>query len=121
MSVPLELSDASDVSDAEFSVTFSPGEALININGAAAAAKEEFVRSLPSLVCMLFISLAAFSQRPAGTMSGTVTDFLEFHASQSYFFPAFNVADSAIFCGACLLLMDMWRSRERKSQPALDS
>jgi signal peptidase II len=54
-------------------------------------------------------------------VSGTVTDFLEFHASQSYFFPAFNVADSAIFCGACLLLLDMWRSRERKSQPALDA
>jgi len=54
-------------------------------------------------------------------VSGTVTDFLEFHAGQSYFFPAFNVADSAIFTGACLLLLDMWRSRERKSQPALDS
>jgi len=54
-------------------------------------------------------------------MSRTVTDFLEFHAGQSYFFPAFNVADSAIFCGACLLLLDMWRSRETKSQPALDS
>jgi signal peptidase II len=54
-------------------------------------------------------------------MSGTVTDFLEFHAGESYFFPAFNVADSAIFCGACLLLLDMWRSRETKSQTALDS
>ena len=54
-------------------------------------------------------------------VSRTVTDFLEFHAGQSYFFPAFNVADSAIFCGACLLLLDMWRSRETKSQTALDS
>jgi signal peptidase II len=54
-------------------------------------------------------------------ISGTVTDFLEFHAADSYFFPAFNVADSAIFCGACLLMLDMWRSRETKSQPALDS
>ncbi len=54
-------------------------------------------------------------------MSRTVTDFLEFHAGQSYFFPAFNVADSAIFCGASLLLLDMWRSRETKSQTALDS
>jgi len=32
-----------------------------------------------------------------------------------------TLGDSAIFTGACLLLLDMWRSRERKSQPALDS
>lgn len=48
---------------------------------------------------------------------GTVTDFIEVHASQHYF-PAFNVADSAITVGACLLLLDMWRTRERRSQPA---
>jgi lipoprotein signal peptidase len=35
-----------------------------------------------------------------------------------HYFPAFNVADSAISVGACLLLLDMWVSRERKSQPA---
>ena len=44
---------------------------------------------------------------------GTVTDFVEVHAGQHYF-PAFNVADSAITVGACLLLLDMWRARERK-------
>ncbi len=48
---------------------------------------------------------------------GAVTDFIEVHASQHYF-PAFNVADSAISVGACLLLLDMWRTRERRSQPA---
>jgi signal peptidase II len=47
-------------------------------------------------------------------VNGTVTDFLEFHAGQHYF-PAFNVADSAISVGAGLLLLDMWLSRERKS------
>ncbi len=48
---------------------------------------------------------------------GTVTDFVELHVGEHYF-PAFNVADSAITVGACLLLLDMWYSKERKSQPA---
>jgi signal peptidase II len=50
-------------------------------------------------------------------VNGTVTDFVEVHAGQ-YFFPDFNVADSAITIGACLLLLDMWRNRERKGQTA---
>jgi signal peptidase II len=44
---------------------------------------------------------------------GTVTDFIEVHAGQHYF-PAFNVADSAITVGACLLLLDMWWAKERR-------
>jgi signal peptidase II len=40
----------------------------------------------------------------------TVTDFVEVYAG-SYFFPAFNVADSCITVGAALLFLDMWRSR----------
>lgn len=48
-------------------------------------------------------------------VNGAVTDFVEIHAGP-YFFPDFNVADSAITIGACLLLLDMWRTRERKSQ-----
>jgi len=47
-------------------------------------------------------------------VNGTVTDFVEVHAGQHYF-PAFNVADSAITVGACLLLLDMWRAKERKA------
>lgn len=39
--------------------------------------------------------------------AGTVTDFLEFYHN-SYYFPAFNLADSSIFCGACLMLLDYW-------------
>ena len=46
-------------------------------------------------------------------VSRTVTDFVEVHAGQHYF-PAFNVADSAITVGACLLLLDAWRTKERK-------
>lgn len=42
---------------------------------------------------------------------GQVTDFLEFYWSD-YRFAAFNVADSAITVGACLLILDMWRTRK---------
>jgi len=38
-------------------------------------------------------------------VNGYVVDFLQFHWA-GWFFPAFNVADSAITVGACLLLLD---------------
>jgi signal peptidase II len=46
-------------------------------------------------------------------VNGTVTDFVEVYVGQHYF-PAFNVADSAITIGAGLMLLDMWLSRNRK-------
>lgn len=39
---------------------------------------------------------------------GSVTDFLDFSFG-SYRWPAFNVADSAITVGVCLLALDIWR------------
>lgn len=42
---------------------------------------------------------------------GAVIDFLDFHAL-GYHWPAFNVADSAITCGAALLIWDALRHRE---------
>lgn len=51
--------------------------------------------------------------------NGTVTDFVEVYSGH-HFFPAFNVADSAISIGAALLLLDMWRGRGKKLQPQLD-
>ena len=39
---------------------------------------------------------------------GHVVDFLSFHWNEHYF-PAFNVADSAITCGAFLLIIDSFR------------
>jgi signal peptidase II len=40
--------------------------------------------------------------------TGRVIDFIYFHWSQHYF-PAFNLADSAITVGAAVLLLDAWR------------
>lgn len=44
---------------------------------------------------------------------GHVVDFLDFHWS-GYHFPAFNVADSAITCGAALLLLDSFIHKPEK-------
>ena len=42
---------------------------------------------------------------------GHVVDFLDFYAG-GYHWPAFNVADSAIFIGAMLLIVDGFRRKE---------
>ncbi len=46
---------------------------------------------------------------------GAVVDFLHFHWGQ-YYWPAFNVADSAISCGAVLLIVDAFRQGGRRSR-----
>ena len=43
---------------------------------------------------------------------GYVVDFLNFHWNEHYF-PAFNLADSAITCGAALLLLDSFMSHKK--------
>ena len=45
---------------------------------------------------------------------GSVVDFIEVHIF-TYHFPDFNVADSAVVTGACLLLLDSLRSKEQAS------
>jgi signal peptidase II len=45
---------------------------------------------------------------------GSVTDFLQFFFG-SYEFPSFNAADSSIFVGACLLMIDMWMTRKKET------
>jgi len=46
---------------------------------------------------------------------GHVIDFVEVHWHEAYF-PAFNVADSAITVGAALLLLDAWLEGSRKGR-----
>ena len=45
-------------------------------------------------------------------LQGYVVDFLVFYY-ESYYFPAFNIADSAITVGAGLLIIDMFRQGNR--------
>ena len=46
---------------------------------------------------------------------GAVVDFLYFHAGE-YYWPAFNVADMAISCGAALMIWDAFRKKPRETQ-----
>ena len=45
--------------------------------------------------------------------SGAVTDFLDFYVA-GYHWPAFNLADTGLTAGAALVILDLWRSRERR-------
>lgn len=47
---------------------------------------------------------------------GKVVDFLLFHYA-GWFYPAFNVADSAITVGAALLILDSFRQRRSAAPP----
>jgi len=69
---------------------------------------------------LAFILGGAFGNLYDRIVNGTVTDFIEVHAGQHYF-PAFNVADSAVTIGACLLLLDMWRAKERRVSHASEA
>ena len=42
---------------------------------------------------------------------GHVIDFILVHWQQRWYFPAFNLADSAISVGAVMLALDMFRSK----------
>ena len=68
---------------------------------------------------MLTIALALILGGALGNLydravHGMVTDFVEVYTGEHYF-PAFNVADSAITIGGTLLVLDMLRPRNRNT------
>ncbi len=54
-------------------------------------------------------------------LRGHVVDFIHFHWFERWYFPAFNVADTAITIGAGLLILDsLLESRRSRGAPAPD-
>ena len=47
-------------------------------------------------------------------VSGSVTDFLDFYWGSAHF-PVFNLADSAITCGAILIILHVWLQPGREN------
>jgi signal peptidase II len=60
------------------------------------------------LACILGGALGNLADR---VRFGYVIDFIDFHTN-SWHFPAFNIADSAISLGAILLLFTLWRKEK---------
>ncbi len=48
---------------------------------------------------------------------GFVVDFIEFHINETFHWPTFNVADSAITIGIALLLIDTVKNPEFEEEP----
>lgn len=65
-----------------------------------------------SLACILGGAIGNVVDR---LMHGYVVDFIQVHWKQQWYFPAFNVADSAITIGAiCLILDELLRVRRTR-------
>ena len=63
-------------------------------------------------IAIVFILGGAIGNLIDRAMTGEVVDFIQVYYS-SYYFPAFNIADSAITLGAALLIMDMFMESRR--------
>jgi signal peptidase II len=70
---------------------------------------------MPSKRILLQVALAITMGGILGNLTdrlihGSVVDFIEFHVQESFYWPTFNVADSAISIGITMLLMDALRN-----------
>jgi len=74
-----------------------------------------YSRRMTSSRILLRVALAIIMGGILGNLAdrlvhGSVVDFIEFHVHESFYWPTFNVADSAITIGIALLLMDALRN-----------
>ncbi len=70
-----------------------------------------YSRRMPSERVLLQLALAVTMGGILGNfadriMHGAVVDFIEVHVNESFYWPTFNVADSAITIGIAMLLID---------------
>jgi len=111
-------------------LVYNPGAAFSFLSDAAGWQRGFFIGiALVASVWIVYLLRRYAHQRPfalalslvlAGAVGnvidrvlhGAVIDFLDFHA-YGYHWPAFNVADSAISCGAALLIWDAFRPKAR--------
>jgi signal peptidase II len=103
-----------------FADSASPGlvnHILIGVNLLVAAGVLIAQVRLGGRIRMVTVSLALILGGALGNVyerivSKAVTDFIEVHIF-SYHYPDFNIADSAIVTGACLLILDSLRAKDR--------
>ena len=74
-------------------------------------------RITPATVALALILAGAVGNLHDRIAYGSVVDFIEVRIL-TYHWPDFNVADSAVVTGACLLLLDSLRSREHHAEVA---
>jgi signal peptidase II len=73
---------------------------------------DRFTTTTVSLALILAGALGNLHDRIA---YGSVVDFIDVHIHGSYYWPDFNVADSAIVTGACILLLDTLLAKKESS------
>jgi signal peptidase II len=77
-------------------------------------------RFTPTTIALALILAGALGNVHDRILYGSVVDFIEVHVL-SYHWPDFNVADSAVVTGACLLLLDSLRNREHAIEVASEN
>jgi len=86
---------------------------MLGISAAVAVALWRSVTRLPALAYGMVLGWALGNVLDR-LVHGAVFDFLQFHLA-GYYWPSFNLADSAIVAGVGLLLLDSFRQRGEKA------
>jgi len=74
-------------------------------------------RFTPTTIALALILAGALGNVHDRIRYGSVTDFIEVHIF-NYHWPDFNIADSSIVTGACLLLLDSLLPKKQEEQAA---